>query len=272
MIQNLRLIEIELFSNCNRTCLWCPNRFVNRRKENIELGEDILLSLLYELRVNEYQGAITFSRFNEPFSHVELFKQRLKRIKHILPRNKLITNTNGDFLCIEVLDNLLINELTIMDYDKKGVEVCAEQLESWGADIDEIAYPYIFAHRGDLQMLYFVDWLDNKAKITDRGGTLPEYSLIKRNCQCLEPSYFVGVNYDGTVSPCCNIRNDINTQKPFIIGDLYENSLTDILKSQKATTFRHNCEKGIYDKASPCYYCNHNGGRYTQGRNSIRYE
>lgn len=271
MIKTLRLVEIELFSYCNRKCNWCPNREIDRHSFNSEIDNDILSNVLSELSISRYEGAITFSRYNEPLSHIEIFRQRLKEIRRILPSNKLITNTNGDYLTRESLRDLPLNELTIMDYDRKGVIKCIQQLEACDAHIDEVTYPYILASLGDMKILYFTDWLDQKT-ITDRGGFLSEYSVSRRQVSCFEPMYFVGINYDGTVSPCCNVRNDIPALKPYILGDLHDSTLNEILISPNATKFRCDCCEGVYKEGSPCYYCSNKGGRYTQGGNGIRYE
>lgn len=36
-MKNLRLIEIELFSYCNRKCNWCPNKYIDRKSNIIYL-------------------------------------------------------------------------------------------------------------------------------------------------------------------------------------------------------------------------------------------
>lgn len=269
-IDNLRLVEIELFSFCNRVCEWCPNSFIDRTFTK-EIDDVVFMGLLLELRSKGYKNPITFSRYNEPLSRHEILKKRISQIKAILPDNKLITNTNGDYLENEVLDDLLIDELTIMDYDGIGVDKCIEKLEAVGATIDKIKLPYIYAHRNKMDILYVVDW-QNIRQITDRGGSLPKYSGEIRQRKCYEPTYFIGVNYDGTISPCCNVRNDLEENKAYISGDLHENTLSEILESEKATNFRNDCAMAKFTEGSPCYRCDNTGGRYTRGGASIDYE
>lgn len=269
MIEQLRLVEIELFSYCNRKCAWCPNHFVDRTNF-IGMEQNIFYKILEELRDNHYEGALTFSRYNEPMSHIDLLKDRLFEIKKYLPNNKLITNTNGDFLSKENLHRLLIDELTVMDYDEKGISWCAKRLTDCGATIYKIIDNYIYAKLGNMDILYFVDWQTNRV-ITDRGGTLPQFSINKRVNPCFEPQFFVGVNYDGTISPCCNIRNDIPELKQYILGDLHKNTLEQILKSDKAWFLRMSCKEALFQPNSPCYMCDNSGGRYTRGKGGISY-
>ena len=121
-------------------------------------------------------------------------------------------------------------------------------------------------------ILYYTNWSFHR-NITDRGGFLKEYSMDKpRQFQSLEPSYFVVINYDGTVSPCCNIRNDVSVTKPYIMGDLHHNSLESILNSYQYNQFRDMCSLGVFFKDSPCYTCSNTGGRYTRGSGGISYE
>ena len=270
-IGQLRLVEIELFSYCNRKCKWCPNREIDRT-HNIYIENNVLESLILELSKYNYNGAITFSRYNEPLSHIDFLKDKLSYIKSILPNCKLITNTNGDYVTKDNLDGLLIDELTIMDYDNLGIEKCSDKLLQCGVIIDKIYKNYIYAHKDDMLILYYTNWRYHR-NITDRGGFLKEYSMDNpRQFQCLEPTYFVGINYDGTVSPCCNIRNDVCITKPYIMGDLHHNSLESILNSYQYNQFRDMCSLGVFFKDSPCYTCSNTGGRYTRGNGGISYE
>ena len=121
-------------------------------------------------------------------------------------------------------------------------------------------------------ILYYTNWRYHR-NIRDGGGFLKEYSMDKpRDYPCLEPKYFVGINYDGTVSPCCNMRNDVENTKPYIMGDLDNNSLENILSSCQYDEFSNRCELGIFIENSPCYTCSNTGGRYTRGKGGISYE
>ena len=269
MLKDIRLLEIELFSYCNRTCKWCPNRTINRKTTQC-LDDKIFENVIQELAEQDYQGVLTFSRYNEPLSRINIFKEKLKYIREHLPHTKLVTNTNGDFVTKENLEGLEINELSIMDYDGLGMEGCKQRLLDLGAEIIEIKNSYILSSYGEMKILYCTNWIDNRV-ITDRGGFLAEYSKDYRNYPCFEPKYFCAINYDGTVSPCCNFRNDIKEHQPYIIGDLHYSTLQEILTSKKACEFRSKCARGEFEFGSPCYYCANMGGRYTKENGGIMY-
>lgn len=168
------------------------------------------------------------------------------------------------------MEHMAIDELSIMDYDNKGMEWCKNHLIELNCTIDEIEKNFIYAHYNNTKILYYVNWQDNYTP-GNRGGSLPIDEPI-REYPCSEPLYFIGVNYDGTISPCCNIRNDVEAHKPYILGDLHEHSLTEILLSVNRGNFIHICKKAEFEPNSPCYRCSNKGGRYTRENGGIRYE
>ena len=74
-IKNLRLIEIELFSFCNRKCKWCPNFYIDRNSNIFYLNKQIFINLVKELKEINYSNYITFSRYNEPLSNIKILNQ-----------------------------------------------------------------------------------------------------------------------------------------------------------------------------------------------------
>ena len=267
-MKNLRLIEIELFSYCNRKCNWCPNKYIDRKSNIIYL--DILTQLIQELKQNNYYNFISFSRYNEPMSQIDYFKKQLKYIKQELPLATLVTNTNGDFLNKKNLHNLYIDELSIMDYDNKGIEYCKNKLLLCDCIIDKIQNNFIYAHYNNMKIVYYTNWSKYYTP-GRRGGFLPIEEPV-RNYPCFEPLYFIGINYDGTVSPCCNVRNDIDKHKKYIYGNLNIQSLQEVLNNPLRLNFIQNCINNNFDIDSPCYKCTNNGGRYTKEKGGIEYE
>lgn len=272
IIEHLKIIEIELFSFCNRRCSWCPNgKLIDRHSFNSYLDIEILRQFLETLRKYEYLGIFSFSRYNEPFSDFDIFQERLALVREYFPYAKLVSNTNGDYLTKEKVHNTLINELSIMDYDCKGAEWCYQRLVEWEVE-NIIQYEnYWVGNIGEKIILYYWNW-PKSGVISDRGGNLKNYSLEQRTDPCFEPFRFLGINYDGSISPCCNIRNDSDSQKDFIYGNLKEKTLEEILTSEKVNAFKYKIIHGQYDANMPCYYCNNSGGRYSKSIGSILYE
>jgi radical SAM protein with 4Fe4S-binding SPASM domain len=270
MLGEIRLVEIEIHSFCNRKCSWCPNRYIDRTKFEA-MPEDTYIKVLNDLRSVDYKGTISFSRYNEPMSDIDLLKLRLRQAREILPDVKLVSNTNGDFLSKENLDGLLIDELTIMDYDNKGNEPCSHKLENCGVVVTEIDYPFIRGQYGDMNVLYYVDWPKN-AKIEDRGGSLIEYSGKLRNKPCHEPRHFVGIDYNGNVMPCCHMRSDNPKHHRYSLGNIHDSSILQICDSGISDYYR--LAMGGYNEElylGPCKYCQKQPGRYTKNNPGIEY-
>ena len=78
--KNLKLIEIEIFSYCNRVCWFCPNSFIDRRSSNTEMQDVHYEKIINDLADIEYDGELTYSRYNEPLSHRDIFIKRVPRL------------------------------------------------------------------------------------------------------------------------------------------------------------------------------------------------
>lgn len=269
-ISNLRLVEIELFSYCNRKCLWCPNSYIDRQSNSNRIDINVFCNLLQELKKTGFHGTISFSRYNEPFSDFLTLQNACMIIQDFLPKVKLVSNTNGDYINEDIIKNMLIDELTIMDYDNKGRDFVLSKLQSWNVQNIKEYDHYFVGTYNNKKVLYYYSWKE-VAKISDRGGNLTEYSLQRREAPCYEPLYFIGVNYDGTVSPCCNVRSDCDNQKEYILGNLKEMTLAEMLQSDKYIDFVEQVTKAEFNSSMPCYYCNNGGGRYTREKGGILY-
>lgn len=270
-IRDLRLIEIELHEYCNRKCKWCPNSFIDRIGHT-KLDKNIYINLIKELKDNNYIGAISYSRYNEPLAEIDMLKEYTKLTKELLPNVKLVSNTNGDYISKENLEGLYIDELTIMDYDNKGMYKCIKNLEDAGVTIDNIEGHYINGHFNNIKIMYFVEW-PTYGYIGNRGGSLGNYFREARTEPCNEPKYFVGVDFNGAITPCCEVRSDNITHQSMIQGYLLEdNSITlnDILNSDKAISIRNRISN-LEFKNTPCEFCLKQPGRYTKDNASIKY-
>ena len=157
MINNIKVLEIEINSYCNRKCSWCPNISINREfSENLSF--ESYIKILEELRDNNFNGTISYSRYNEPFADFELLQQYTSKAKEILPNVLLVSNTNGDFLTKDKILNSNISELSIMDYDSLGFAYCINKLLSWGAAIEFVRDNNIYTTIDNIKVVYCVDW------------------------------------------------------------------------------------------------------------------
>ena len=285
----LRMVEIELYNYCNRKCDWCPNKLLPERQIYAHnISRDVVLNLITDLKRMKYEGYISFSRYNEPFAGCSfddnVFDDNdyyyMDLIRCELPLCTLVCNTNGDFLVGNglIFDPISrrIDELTIMNYDGLSEEECRARLIDWGAEPDTIkkVEKGLYTEYNHMKVLY-VNW--ENWNITNRGGLLENITAEPRTQRCLEPHYFIGVNWDGTVSPCCNIRSpyEVPEHEPFCLGNLKEKSLQEMLNSYTMFRFREQAyhpDKDFGYDLNPCQYCTNCGGRYTRKKGGIMYD
>lgn len=206
-----------------------------------------------------YNNYISFSRYNEPLANIPYLLKSISILKKYAPSAKYVTNTNGDFLTKDNIKQLIwyIDELTVMDYDCNGRE-----------DLRKILNNVITVNNVDYGELNGMKVCINHNTFdkNSRGGILDEYNCHRNIDKCFEPIYFMAIDYNGNAMPCCNFRSDYSKHKKFMLGNLYNTSLLDIIK--------YNSEK--INKLTNCLYieckvCNKITGRYTRDNSSILY-
>lgn len=270
-LSKFKLLEVEIHSYCNRKCDWCPNKDIDRTMYE-ELPEDIYINLLSDLKEYGFRGAISYSRYNEPFAAWDLLRRRVNQARIIFPEARLVSNTNGDFLTDENVRVVKLDELSIMDYDCEGFN-----FDYLGITMTSEYKNNLYGHAVNKQVMCALDW-PKKALIENRAGALLQKDIKgftlkgegERAAPCLEPSKFIGVDYNGSVVPCCHIRSDVKKHKKFVLGDLHDDNIINILNSDKAIEFRERLAVG--ELASVCKYCHKSPGRYTKNNPNMRYE
>jgi radical SAM protein with 4Fe4S-binding SPASM domain len=133
--------------------------------------------------------------------------------------------------------------------------------------IDKVDYPYIYGHHKNIEkILYYIDWPKNK-HIRDRI-----YRNFDRRTRCLEPDRFIGIDYNGNVVPCCEIRSENLDNSLYIFGNINKESILDIFNKGEYKKFREILKKGEYNiYPGVCRNCDRNGGRYTGNKPGIEY-
>jgi hypothetical protein len=263
-LRDIQLIEIELYSFCNRKCKWCTNTTYKRNFYE-ELPEKAFRLLMMDLQDIDYDRYISYSRYNEPMFNIDLLSKRLSYVKTKLPNAKQIFNTNGDYLNRRNLSKITANEISIMDYNCKGMETCKETMIGCGIRVDKEDYPYIYGHHENIEkVLYYVDWPKSKTIRNRLNGD------TKRSYPCNEPNRFIGIDYNGSVVPCCDVRHECPKCRNMIFGNIISESLDSIFNKKEYKNFRKNCSIGIFDN-DVCKFCDKGPGRYTGKSPGIKY-
>jgi radical SAM protein with 4Fe4S-binding SPASM domain len=287
MLSHIRRVDIEFHSKCNRLCKWCPNIEYKRNGEDIIMSDELYTRIVEELRDNNFGNGInitvnsftnpldrakneaifSFLGYQEPFTNPELFKRRVNEAYDKLPSTVQITaSTNGDFLEKEYLDDLHLTTLLIADYDDKGMDYWKEKLKSLDILVvsdDEEQDILIGVHRyiGNVRVL--CNWTKHYL-LENRGGyfqpgdlsdMLWRNDMKKRDLPCYELVYNLTINYTGDVMPCCHMRQDNPNHKEFILGNVNDNTIVEISKSNKLNEFKNNILNPNNEFPSTCEYC-----------------
>ena len=268
---NLKLIEIEIFSFCNRKCWFCPNSYVDRISETTFMHEDVYLDLIGQLQEIDYSGELTYSRYNEPLAYREVFTRRVKQAREMLPKATLRTNTNGDYITsdyIEELCDIGLDQIWIQQYlaneeryeHSKVKEKMLKKLKKIGlpyktlVEIDGCKIEYDLSHKNTTIHLRARNFsLDGSS----RGGIVPIAEDYTRTQRCLQPFHNMYIDYNGHVMVCCALRSDVEPYDEGRMGHINQGKLWDIHASDTYKPWReHHKEDG--PKEGVCKTCRDN--------------
>lgn len=251
--KNIRMVEIEPHSFCNRVCWFCPNSFIDRRSETKYMDRSILLKLLKDLKSIKYNELISFTRYSEPFGN-EIFFETLKLVKEYLPNAILHANTNSDYLNNETLHKAYdsgLRSLNIQIYLGEEENFCLDYVQKKaGKIIKKISDVAIkLESNTDSWISYQCSYKDMNIKMyardfhdsgINRGGLNVSSGEKKRYTPCSMPFNYVYVDYNGSIVPCCNMRSDLKEdENNYIVGKLTSlNSIFDLYFNNKMIDFR----------------------------------
>tara|TARA_R110002110_G_scaffold296383_1_gene510602 strand:- start:2683 stop:3543 length:861 start_codon:yes stop_codon:yes gene_type:complete len=257
--QNLKMIEIEIFSYCNRVCWFCPNSFIDRRTENKFMSEEDYLDILHQLAEIDYSGEVTYSRYNEPLSNRPVFIEKVKQARTILPNAVLKTNTNGDYITRDYIEELVevgFNQLWVQQYlgnDEKYDHAEAKsriekKIEKLGIpakkliDIEGCKIEYDLSYKG---MIIHIRARNFELDGSSRGGTVPIADDYQRTQRCTQPTNNMYIDHNGSTMVCCALRSDVPGQESGIMANIKDGKLWDIHMNSNYTPWReHHKEDG----------------------------
>lgn len=267
--KQLKMIEIEVFSYCDRKCWFCPNSFIDRKSTNILLDENQYLNILEQLKEIDYDQEITYSRYNEPLSHKDIILKRISQARQYLPNAKLRTNTNGNFLTkdyVYELKNAGLNELFIQQYlannelydHEKVKSRMLKKINKLGlessliTDVDNQRIEYDLSIPGmtiHIRARNFA--IEGTSRTEEVAGYNKEYV---RTAPCVQPFNNMYIDYNGYVMVCCNTRSDIEEHANGIMAHVSEDKLWNIYLKEKYNVWREHL-KDTSPKSGICSGC-----------------
>jgi len=262
------LVEIEPHSFCNRVCTFCPNAFLDRRSNKVDLDVSLLTSVLDDLASISYNKRIRFALYSEPLANPNTINY-IRLVREHLPKATIDVITNGDYLKDNMLDELAevgLDILRISVYPKGYIWDVPEAKKQLQRICNRIGIKPIPVQVGKSSLVWDIphEQLTIRASAKDiasdgydRGRSMA--NMIDNQYQRMSPCRMVfsqfSIYHDGTVTPCCNIRNDNPDHKKYVIGKLTKNnSIFEIYSSQQYVDWRTSLSH-VSIKKEPCNTC-----------------
>lgn len=238
-MDNLPLaIEIEINSDCNLSCAYCPNAKSTRIEKGL-MPPELFENIMKQLQRRDYSGRVSYHFYNEPtlspnLNHfVALTKKYLPKAKSVLYSNGINLNKNSvDQLYTDGVDRFIITE----------------------------------HHQAMLQNLDFVSndkniYNPNKFRfssfkelpMTNRGGAVKAGPRISEPLKipCFIPRCVLVITVKGNVVACYE-----DYFQSHIMGNVLEQDIFEIWNSEKYVNFRNELKLGNRHKFEVCKTCN----------------
>jgi radical SAM protein with 4Fe4S-binding SPASM domain len=235
------------------------------------MDENLYLKILNELKSIDYDGDITYSRYNEPTSNKEIFLKRIAQARELLPKANLKTNSNGDYITSEYLSELRdagLNEIFLQHYDlkpnsydyEKNKYLMNKKLEKLGfkfeliKDIPGYKIEYKIIVEGLRVQMRSRNFNEDGSS---RGNTISLATDYVRTQRCKQVFNNMYIDYNGKVMVCCALRSDISDHESGVMGDITQSTLSEIFSSERYSPWRnHHLTDG--PKSGVCKTCRDN--------------
>lgn len=262
-------LDLELFSYCNRRCLYCPNAFIDRITANHYLAGGIYRMVVRDLAAIDYAGKVTLNFYNEPLAD-PVTVRACAEIRRLVPRAFLRLNTNGDYLREDTFDELHaagLNHVIIslhvsktLAWDDEKVRFRAEQIyERTGRRPSQIKFVPGRHYRATIPFegmrVEVVQGNYNEFGYNIGGLMKHIPAPAERRSPCMEPFGSMTVTYNGELTACCRIRGDADEHRPYRCGNLADyGTIYQAWANASLAAWRRHLV-GFNAKAAPCNSC-----------------
>ena len=259
-ISPFKNLRIEINSDCNRRCQFCPRdkdetRWLTNDKGRKKLigksmTDDMVYSILEQNVTQGFNATVGFDFYNEPTMDPRLFSFLDFALSTGCPTEIV---TNGDTLkkdkeyAKEFFKRVVFTNISLYDY--KDLEGRQKLIGWWKDYLTKLNIP---AQRYRLVGEYFN--FGNRAGTVDRkdkymnGAHLDSKVPLKANCAKIHAK--MNIRYDGEVPICCE---DALVQHS--LGNVNSNTLTEIWYGDKMKEATLRLARGLRSEISPCDKC-----------------
>lgn len=269
-----RIMRVENTTYCNERCTICPYEKMNRQKGTMEMD-------LYRKIIDEHSAIVKTPKLIFPASVGEPFldEYMMDRVKYAsrcyseiaVFSNASVLDEKRTMSYIESGGTELM--LTLHGYTKKNHEMITKSVfyETVRKNIDAIVklnnrlgnpikiYLDVYAD----EEVVCDDYIEEKRgqgviaqkiplKLTHNwGGKISEYSYKEKKTECKRIYEQFGVQYNGTVVPCC-----IDVEADLILGNAKESRLEEIFTGRNYMELIDAEKSGRIGKYAICSKCN----------------
>ena len=193
LVQNIKVVDIETSTACNRKCSYCPN--INHDNSSIEknslMKEEVFAKIVKDLGNERYNWEICLQRYNEP-----LMDERISRLVAIAsksaPNATIAIYSNGDYLTVSLFKKLIeawLHKFTITHHWNTP--------SKWFLDVE--AYRKMNPDR----MIFKSKKMDHSWKFYNRWWEITLSTNQPKNFFC-KTLNCITINSEGEVILCCN--------------------------------------------------------------------
>jgi MoaA/NifB/PqqE/SkfB family radical SAM enzyme len=256
---------LEITSDCNRKCSFCPVAYGTRPKEEMALLD--IERAADELAQLRYRGRVELYIYNEPLKNRSALYAALEALRSRCNATVMIA-TNGDFLKgaadIDDLFQRGLHQLILNAYTAKQYPRFVE----WAAAFPDALKNDVYAAlaRGKTAIRVYDKSTPERFgtgvfRLQNRAGNVPATELAEACAlpvarMCVKPFRLLNINWRGEALICCNdYHGDV------IAGRFPEQSLEDIWNGPVLNAYRARLAQK--DRSLPlCRTCDCHAGAY----------
>lgn len=285
-------IFIQLLTECNARCDFCPHPFTYHRgviHKQGRMNETTWFRILNDMMVDGYCGQVGFYLHHEPLLSKDLFSKISDVNK--LTNAYVVLSTNGALFTDSVIDKLKRNpprkiHVNISSGDKSQYERAMQldfdtTMERVRSAIDnlrnlisfEINCPVVpGVDKSELRQIFSDVKVNDEFEANSRGGLIESLAdspksgrFNLQNC-CNQPSQNLNILTDGSVIACCQ---DWMQESKSDFKNVNDENIFTIYRSDTMIQLQTDFQNGIYTKYKMCGSCSLEMGFYRKEGENI---
>lgn len=232
-----KVIQIQTIDNCNFKCSFCPNKFLTRTSDLMDIN--VYNNIVDELSEQNYDGRFSPYLMNEPLMDKRI-PELISTAKKKLPKAYIYISTNGYYLDQNLLKLLSESGLTLL-----GISVYNENIEERikSLDFSKLETKVVIKR---YTKSYKEKYFYNRGGLVDVNinRSIPQAS-------CRKPFRQMYINYNGESVLCCS-----DWKNECIMGNTKTNKLMEIWNNDIYQKYRNHLSNNDRSKLKLCKKCN----------------